>query len=123
MALIAGERVQLAGASDASDARWWPVDALPTLAFDHAEIVAHAVQRLRIELGRSEVGSQLLPSVFTMDELRLAHEAVLSAVLDKRSFQKRMLESGIIRAAGTAPTSGKLGPVARLYAFVPRQKD
>ncbi len=32
---------------DAKDAAWFPLDALPPLAFDHAQIVEQAVQQLR----------------------------------------------------------------------------
>lgn len=34
------------GSDDAADARWFPIDALPALAFDHQEIVEYAVRWL-----------------------------------------------------------------------------
>jgi 8-oxo-dGTP diphosphatase len=39
------EELAVAGADDASDARWFAVDALPALAFDHDVIVSEALRR------------------------------------------------------------------------------
>ena len=41
VARVPGESA-VAGADDAGDARWFPVEALPELAFDHALILADA---------------------------------------------------------------------------------
>ncbi|MCI4362966.1 MAG: NUDIX hydrolase [Thermoplasmata archaeon] len=44
---VTGRRTVARGGDDASEARWWPFDRLPTLAFDHEKIVADARTTLR----------------------------------------------------------------------------
>jgi 8-oxo-dGTP diphosphatase len=39
------EECPVKGGDDAREARWFPLDQLPPLAFDHDEIVAAAVAR------------------------------------------------------------------------------
>lgn len=47
--------------SDARDVRWWPTAALPSLAADHAEILADALRGARTP-GRRRSGRHRLPS-------------------------------------------------------------
>ncbi len=123
VALIDGDRVRLSGASDAAEARWWDVASLPDLAFDHAEIVDHALRRLRNKLRWDNIGAQLLPDRFTLAALQRVHEAVLGSPMDKRNFQKRMLEGSTIRDTGETLVTGRRGPQPRLFEFADRPDD
>jgi len=101
--------------SDAAAARWFPVDALPPLAFDHTEIVRYALRRLRYKLEYSAVGFELLPELFTLSELQRTYEIILGETLDKRNFRRRILQAGIIEPSQEMRTGS--GRPARLYRY------
>ncbi|MEW5870084.1 MAG: NUDIX domain-containing protein [Chloroflexota bacterium] len=107
--------IRAEGGSDASQASWYPVDELPQLAFDHAEIIAYALRRLRYKLEYSAVGFELLPEEFTLSEIQRTYEMILGEKLDKRNFRRRILEAGIIEA--TPHLRGGEGRPARLYRY------
>jgi 8-oxo-dGTP diphosphatase len=102
---------------DALQADWFPLVSLPTLAREHAEILAYALRRLRYKLEYSAVGFQLLPEAFTLSELQRIYEMILGETLDKRNFRRRILQAGIIEP--TALLRGGEGRPARLYRYRP----
>lgn len=51
---VSSERQETKGADDAKEARWFPLDQLPALAFDHDKIISAA-----LESGRHSVKGAL----------------------------------------------------------------
>ncbi len=105
------------GGSDAAQAQWCTVSELPPLAFDHTEIAAYALRRLRYKLEYSAVGFELLPDEFTLTELQYTYEIILGEKLDKRNFRRRILEANIIEPTPQRRTGE--GRPARLYRYQP----
>jgi 8-oxo-dGTP diphosphatase len=88
------------------------------LAFDHADILGLAVQRLRGKLDYSPVGFALLPETFTLRQLQDVHEAILGTPLNKPAFRRRMVDKGWIEATGARETGASFRP-AELFRFKP----
>jgi len=91
-ALLASDRIVLQADTDAADAAWWSIDAMPTLAFDHAKILSLALETLKARLISSPILLALLPELFTLSALQSAFEAVWGEAVDKRNFRKRVLD-------------------------------
>src|ERR1700757_4397334 len=115
-ALIPAEHSQLRAGSDAAAAAWFAVDAVPDLAFDHAKILAYAVERLRNKLEYTTVGFQLLPEKFSLSELQEVYEAILGKKLDKRNFRRKLALLKILKPTREYRSDGRRP--ARLYRFV-----
>lgn len=94
LALIKLQEVK--GGDDAAEARWFPIDEVPQLAFDHDAILRDAISRLRERMHFHPIGYDLLPDKFTLKELQNLYESVLGVRFDRRNFAKKMLHLGIL---------------------------
>ena len=107
---------RLQAATDAKDARWFDVQQLPTLAFDHAKILQMAKERLQSKVRYQPIGFELLPKKFTLRQLQQLYEVVLERELDKRNFRKKILSMEILKELDETE-SGVAHRAARLYRF------
>jgi 8-oxo-dGTP diphosphatase len=117
MALVARENIFIKSGSDASEVKFFPVDKLPKLAFDHKKIVEYAIKRLKWKLEYTNVAQYILPVKFTLSQLQKVYEIVLDQQFDVRNFRKKIDKLGIIQATGEKEMGNQYRP-ARLFAFV-----
>lgn len=109
---------EVRGGDDAAQARWWPLDEVPALAFDHDKILRQAIALLRKQIHFEPVGFEMLPDRFTMKQLQMLYEAILGVKFDRRNFYNKMLRLGLITPVDTQQASGnRRGKV--LYKFNP----
>lgn len=94
IALVRPELYCLAAGSDASDARWFNLDFLPPMAFDHNEIIDEAHIHLCEQLQTKPIAFELLNKQFTMSELQRVYEAITGKRYDRRNFQRKAILSG-----------------------------
>ena len=95
---------------------FFPVNDLPKLAFDHADIIKYAHERLKAKMTYTNAVFALLDPSFTMSQLQVAYEAVMGRNLDKRNFRKKFLSLGLIYETDEMFQEGAHRP-ARLYSF------
>ena len=115
---LVDHRVQ--ATTDARQAAWFQVHDVPSLAFDHDEILGVALQRLRGKLSYQPIGFELLPKKFALSRLQHLYEVVLERELDKRNFRKKVLATGLLVETDEVQQD-VAHRAARLYRFDERK--
>lgn len=95
-ALIKAAPERINPGRDASEAKWHNIMQMPSLPFDHEQIVDTALKKLRLKVRNEPVGFELLPKKFTLTQLQTLYEAILGINLDKRNFRKKILSTGLV---------------------------
>jgi 8-oxo-dGTP diphosphatase len=80
-----------------SDCRWFSIDKLPHLGFDHDEMVREALFTMRMHLHNLPVGINLLPEKFTLKEIKRFYEVMSGKHLHITNFPNKLIKLGLIK--------------------------
>ena len=112
------------GADDAIEAKWFNLNELPLLAFDHDKIISDAHNSLKHRIHFEPIGFHLLNEEFTISQLHNIYKAILNppvdgynTLSDKKNFLRKIKKLNYIKATGRKTT--ELTPYKRpeLYVF------
>lgn len=96
---------------------WHNLENLPPLILDHKTIVEKALQKLRANIDQKLIGFNLMPENFTMADLQSLYETILDEKLLRTSFQRKMLNLGILERL-EKKFSGGAHKAPYLYKFI-----
>lgn len=102
------------------DGQWFTIDEIPSLIFDHHEMVEKALEKLRQKANTMLIGEKLLPEQFTILQLRKVYNAIYQREFDPGNFRKKILSLKVLEQLNLKDTTeSKRG--AYLYRF--KQKN
>jgi ADP-ribose pyrophosphatase YjhB (NUDIX family) len=77
-------------------AEWFSLKKIPSLIFDHKEMIRMAKEKLRYKAAFHPVLFELLPAKFTLPQLQNLYEGVYESMMDKRNFSRKILSTGLL---------------------------
>jgi 8-oxo-dGTP diphosphatase len=108
---------ELKATTDSAEAKWFSINHLPKLAFDHKKIVQVAIERVRQKVKYEPIGFELLDKKFPFSDLEKLYIALLGKEMDRRNFTKKILSFGILEDTGTLAPSTGAGRPSKIYQF------
>lgn len=109
-------KMQLQASTDTKDAKWFTLDEIPKLPFDHNKIVEFGFKRLKAKLNYQPIGFDLLDAKFPFSDLENLYMTILQKKIDRRNFRKKILSFDFLEETGEKLKQASGRPAA-LYRF------
>lgn len=100
------------------EAKWYKINEIPDLIFDHNEILDFSLMQLRNRVRQAPIGFNLLPEKFTLLQLMHLYEEILGIELDKSNFRRKILHMKLLLALDEKQQDVS-HRAAKLYKFDP----
>lgn len=114
--LIKIEESQPTSLSKEFNAKWYKINEVPELSFDHNTILQKGLKVLRNELLTEPHCFELLPEKFSLNQLHHLYENILNITIDNRNFRKKIDRLEYISPLTEWQKNVSHKP-ARLYSF------
>jgi len=108
---------QLKANTDAENAKWFNIQSLPKLAFDHQKILQTAIERMRAKIRYQPIGFELLDKEFPFSDLEKLYIALLGRAIDRRNFSKKVLGSGVLEETNEYAKQEGKGRPSKIFRF------
>lgn len=114
--LIKPSAFKIYASTDAEEVQWFKITELPTLSFDHKEILELAIARLQAKMTYEPIGFELLDTKFPFSDLEKLYTTLLGRAIDRRNFRKKLLSLNILDELDEKVSKGS-GRPANLFKF------
>jgi len=121
--LIRPDAFSLLASSDASNAQWFEMEALPDLAFDHKIIIEQAFLRLQDKITYEPLGFELLDTKFAFSDLEQLYTTILGRAIDRRNFRKKFIALNVLDELDEKTSKGSGRPASLFQFNEKRYKD
>jgi hypothetical protein len=96
--------------------KWFSINALPELGFDHQQIILEAYEDLKIKCLQAPIIFELLPDKFTINDVQDAYQSILGIDIDNRNFRRKLINKKYIVSLDEKQVGVSKKP-AQLYMF------
>lgn len=108
--------MKLNATTDAKDAKWFPINEIANLPYDHKDILQAAYNRLKEKLNYHPIGFNLLNKKFPFSDLENLYMTILQRKIDRRNFRKKILSFDFLEETDEIVKKGS-GRPATLFKF------
>ncbi|WP_035652960.1 NUDIX domain-containing protein [Flavobacterium sp. ASV13] len=116
--LVNREDYNIKASQTVIEAKWYKINEIPDLIFDHNEILDFSLLQLRNRVRQAPIGFNLLPEKFTLLQLMHLYEEILGIELDKSNFRRKILHMKLLVALDEKQQDVS-HRAAKLYKFDP----
>ncbi len=114
----------LVNLNDEYEAKWFDIDNLPVMGYDHEAIINEVFNSLRkrIIYNDNNILKEFFPFDFTLSELQKFWEYIIKGKTDRRNFRKKLISQGLVVETGEKEKT-KVGRPSKLYCFTDKMQE